>query len=513
MKKILPLIMLVIIAFTTMFTSVYAFDSNKWTLDNGYYYYNDITLERNDQFTKTHILTPQADQYIEYKKVDGTWVNTGYKNAKLILETQPGAAATRIWDVYLVSINEANQEISAPIYLVNATSQNQTFLSDYITFRFKEFTAPPVNEYDTVESLPNTTGNPFSETGTMGKVATHLDGYNLVLQITYGTQVRYLNYALALDTDLTPYQANNALYFTDSGSKYIAFSHDETKSMIKPTSSNTGYIPYTILNLTTMETKTFEMLSVYIHLKATEDTKKDLFGYFYMDQFVIDNLESATVIYNWRYETILNINSGWKNARVKVDAGETGQSESHWYTKYMTILMLGMPSLFNGEIFNDVTVDEIARVNWNQETLVTKDELDLRYSQENENFEGIKQSMDVYKLFLGSHNNPLATKIGIDASSVQVINIVYTKDNVVNTINAKDIDTSSSIDDWLIPQPDNPNIFDIINDLWHQYTWAFILAGVMIGFVVLALVVFPIITAVKNNTAALFSKPKRRRRR
>lgn len=520
MKKILPLIMLAIMSIIVSFTSVYAFDSSEWTLNqqDGYYYYNTIQLNRDDQMTKTLILTPQNNQFLEYKNMNsGGWVNSQYKNAKIILETQPGAAATRIWDIYIIELDENNQEISTPKYIVYASwdKVENVPLSNFVQFRFKNFGQP--TEYDTVESLLTTTGNPFTSTGTMGDVTTSLDGYNLSLQITYNGQVRYLLLPLAPNTDLTPYQANNAIYYTDSGNKYIAFSHDPVHSMLSPTSDHTGYVPYTILNLNTMETKTFEVLSVYIHLKATTDTKKDLYGYFYMDQFVIDNLETATVIYSWRYQNPL-FNSGWKQARVKVESGETTGSGSDWYTKYMTVMTLGLPLLFDGNIFNDLTIEQIAKVNWNQETFILRDELDVAYRnqalKDGFDFDGIRDTMDVYKLYLGNHNNPLATSIGIDEDSVQVINVVYTKDGHVQTIHAKDIDTRASIDDELIPrEPVTKDLFDWLTDIWENYRWAVILVAVIIAFVLLALFVFPIIARVKENTRRVFKSSKRRRRR
>lgn len=516
MKKLVTLTLLLLSIFAVVLTTqTYAFNESIWTLNNGYYYYKGFELYRDDQTNKTVILTPQENQFIEYKNISNQsgWQNTGFKNAKLIVTTQPGAAATRVWDIYLVELDSNNQEISERIYIAYASSDTYVGvpLKNFVQIRFKQFESPET-EYDTVESLASTTGNPFSNSGTMGVVHSSLDGYNLKLQITYNDEVRYLKMALASNTDLTPFKANNAVYFTYQNVKYIAFSHDSTKSMLNPNQDLDEFIPYTVLNLDTNEIKTYDSLSVYIHLKS--DERLDLYGYFYIDQYVIDKLLSATVAFTWRYENWL-FNSSWQTSTVTVNHGQTSESRTHWWFKFLSIFEMKQNQIYymhqNTKLF-DFPVNEIQKVVWQREILIGKNELELAYRKSADkygyDFDSIKDTLDVYKLYLGNYSNPLAQKIGVDENSVNVINVVYTKDGYLQTIKAEDINTIPSLDDFVKPEKSLiDKLFDVIRDdlTLNIVIWTLVI-------IVFSLIVLPILTKVLNNIKEFLGIKKRRRR-
>lgn len=468
MKKIIKMIMIPILMLMLLINNAYAFDSSKWTLENGYNIYKGINLSRDDQQSKTIILESKNDQFFEYQNVYyGYWETTNYKKIKLTFETTPGSASVRIWEVYITQLNDSNEEISPRKFITNITSDTYAAIpsNNYVKIRFKDF-EPPL-EYDTVESLPMTTGNIFTTTGSFGTVISSLDGYNLTLQITYGNTVRYLLLPLAQNTDLTPFEANNAVYFTKDGTKFIAFSHDPFNASFLPDSLPNKFIPYTILNLNTLEINTFDRLNTYFYVQ--NEAGNNVYAYFYVDQFIMDELLSVSLAFRYQYKYMVGPNGEWQEVNTILEAGQSHRFKSTtWQSDFLSIAIpvtsvaamipyVRWPALLIGTVsvawvsstqtawpWQFGAIDEIAKANL---TPAQSNYIANKLGEADPDFIGINNRLNVYKLHLGQFNKPFSTGIVIDDNftsendhkGINIIQLTYVTEGQIHVVEGKDI--------------------------------------------------------------------------
>lgn len=332
-----------------------------------------------------------------------------------------------------------------------------------------EFTPPETpDDYNIVTDLPSTTGSIYTNSTGMGNVTFNVDGLQLEAKVTYNAQDYYLLFNMENGTDMSIFtNANKNFYYMYEGERFFLINHGNESIFQASNLGTQKWVGYTVWNLSTNEISTFDRLNVYLYSKLEE--ANNVYGYFYIDQFVIDRLLSVSLSMRYRYNYVIG-QSDWKihNKVLEADVFETFDPTS-WQLDVLagTALATGvlalipgvqMPALLVGSAVMAIvgstiqsppisfgTINQIELI---QPSVSLQQEINAAYAASNPGFNPNATNMNIYKLYIGQFNDAWSTGIKIDTEyslyqqqqGINIVQLTYVTDNKLYVIDGDNID-------------------------------------------------------------------------
>lgn len=376
---------------------------------------------------------------------------------------------------------------------------------DYITVNFV-MNPIEINPEDP-SALPETIGSIFNDSTQVGRVTHTVDGRDVNFKILYQGVMYNLDYTFSATTDMSIFERTYEIYyFTYDQVKYMLFNHGE-ESMFTRASGDT-FIPYTLWNMETNEIATFERYNVYTYLR--KEAGMTAVAYFYVDQFVIDNILSATVSMEYRYVNILGVkldwqpymkilendihtdpSVSWKMIAASISTAATtlgAMSGVGWPLFLLGTAVSGYLQYKTYEELTDSGIIYLGGTNEIKPVLPNASllgEINTAYAKMYDDFSPVvaNQEYKIFKLSLGSFNKFFMDKIEVKNDSFNIASFTYvTNDNFYVEVASEDYNVIVNPGD-LVETPDNDsNIFQQILDFFQTWgTYIFITLGVIAG--------------------------------
>lgn len=427
--------------------------------------------------------TPQVfdtDVHIFFEiKADTSIVklNPDSQNPHMLVNMQSTYNVSNWWHYYIeAAFFESIKRSFSPLFLYENQSwiKNSEYYSKVIYRTPVEFLPPnpddPINpgQFDSINDLPSTAGSIFTNTSGMGRVYFDVDGYKLTTKIEYLDNDYYLDFTMESGTDMSIFNnANKSFYYMYEGEKFILINHGSESIFESSNIAQQRWVGYSIWNLNTNELNTFDKLNVYLYSRLEESN--NVYGYFYIDDFVIDRLLSVSLSMRYKYNYIIG-QSNWKihNKILEADVYETFDPTS-WQIDVLagtaiatSVLALipgvQIPALVIGSavmagVGSTIQSDPISFGSINQIQKVTPTgnllaEINNAYIATNPGFNPNTTSMNMYKLYIGQFNDLWSVGIDIDTDyslyqSQQGINIIqmsFVKDSQLYVVEGENID-------------------------------------------------------------------------
>lgn len=381
----------------------------------------------------------------------------------------------------------ANNDTIELTRIINENNLNISINDLDFTFLDIEFTQVS-NEVDPndLSQLPDTEGSIYDDTNKMGDVEIlNIDNYTVDFRITYDLQPYDISYTFSENTDMSIFNSQYEMfYYTDDDQHFIVFNLGDTSMFYSTNDSVETFIPYTTWNLDTNELASIERFNVYMYMKKTSG--EHLTGYFYVDEFVIDNLLSVNAEFKYRFEPTIGKAGDWNYYQTVLEDGEFSESNVSWKLKgavyssaavaigsmipqlQAPAMIIGTPlslyfqyksyqELLDGNNLWVADTEEIQKLDAS-ETL--QDEINAAYLDAYAEFEGL--NLDTYSLWqldFGTFEKPF-NEVKVDEDSVNIISFTYMTNGLVYTIDEENIDLKVTIDDGLVPGEDDTLGFD-----------------------------------------------------
>lgn len=437
----------------------------KWTVnDDGYTYYTGAYTQNES----TTLVIPNI-QYniIEYSVSDRGTANPEWKllsveqHNQIVVKNIAQGYSSR--DILMVVAGGQERYITEAVTAVN---MGGTVIDQVLRVRYKEIdtaATTPVNQ------LPNTRGSIFTHEMNMGTVRFIKNGLNLTVAINYDGLTYYLQYSFDINQDMSYF--NNAFevfYYTHENEKFIMINKGEQSMFTNSNVKEQTFVPYVLWNLTTNEIQSIERFNTYIYTK--KEGANNVYAYFYVDEFVIDQLLSVSLGFKYRYQKTFGGFGEWEEEYQVLEAGETNNvSPVSWQGKVMTttavatsigalipgvrwpVLVIGTAVMaltstqMNDSPFSVRNIDQIqtADVDTN-----LRNELNAAYKKYNKDF-SVDPNLNVFKLHLGQYDKFLTAGIDIDTEysivdgqkGVNIIQFTYMTDGKIYTISGDNINT------------------------------------------------------------------------
>lgn len=424
--------------------------------------------------------------------------------------------------------------------ILNAFNHNYRNTNDFVAVIFSVTAYLIPVQIDLIggdyQSLPETEGSIYSDTNKMGKVTVNNLGNNKYrFSINY-ERIYTFEYTFASNTNVSMFDENyEAYYYSDNGSKFIVFNTGKQSMFTSRNIKNQTFVPYTTWNLNTNELATIDDFNVYLYTKT--EAGNNVYAYFYVNEFVIDNLLSVSLAMEWRYVSIIGTKGDWNPYFKTLELGNVTPGNVSWKLKAATISSaatavgalipgLGMPILAVGTpvslLFNYLavdemidkgsmvigTIDEISNVVPNT---TLKNEINGAYREYYDNFDGMDLSnYNLFKLHLGTFDKFFQDSIEIRKDNgLDVISFRYMTDGKVYTIDDSNINEVFNPGSLEQTPDDKPVTPDWLTRLIKFVEENFV--GIILTSVVLAaiLIVLLIVAKIKNE----FTSTKRRYRK
>lgn len=333
------------------------------------------------------------------------------------------------------------------------------------TFKFRYYSLDSISEItvgntNTVSQLPETTGNILGKQGSMGTVHFVQEGTNLLTTISYGGLTYNILNSFESTTDMTVFDNSYEIYYyTSLNEKFIIINHGQESIFTVENILESPFIPFTVWNLSTNESKTFKKYNVYMYSK--KEAANNVFAYFYVDNYIVDNLVSATVSMKYHYTYITG--SGEEQYYYKVleaDESNYGGGLTWQYnllvgSTFGALGILGnrylMPLVgsvlfknVQNKNFNFGSINEIEEL---VPSLELTTELNAAYRSKYPDFNNVNNNLKVFKLHLGQFNKPFSVGIKIDEEfnyignqkGINVIEFTYITNGQFYTVKGEDI--------------------------------------------------------------------------
>lgn len=165
------------------------------------------------------------------------------------------------------------------------------------TFKYK---SKVEKNHNTVADLPLTDGVDYTDSSKMGRVKYTRSNYLLDLTIDLKSEIHSIQFNFSNTTDMSIFNNSyESYYFTNNDGKFVLINHGDESIFFQNKIKET-FIPFTLWNLTTNQITTYDRFNVYIYTQM--ESGKNAYAYWYVDQFVIDNLTSATLAFKYQYD-------------------------------------------------------------------------------------------------------------------------------------------------------------------------------------------------------------------
>jgi hypothetical protein len=429
----------------------------------------------------------------------------------------------------------ANNDTTELARIINENNLN-VGIND-LDFTFLELSMTQVsNEVDPndLSDLPMTEGNIFDDVNLMADVEImSINDYQVNFRITYNLQPYDLSYTFSENTDMSIFNNQYEIfYYTDVDDHFMVLNQGETSMFYSTGATTETFIPYTTWNMDTNELATIDRFNVYLYMKVGDG--EHLNGYFYVDEFVIDNLISVNTSFKYRFENIFGADS-WNIYNTVLEDGTYTEGNISWKLKgavYSSVavsiasmipglevpaLIIGTPlslylqyqtyqELIDGNNLWIADTEEIQAVDPNE---LLEDEINAAYLDAYADFEGLNLSTyNLYQLDFGTFEKPFY-ELKIDEDSINVISFTYMTHGQVYTIDEENINTIGVIEDDLEPSEDNQeNLWNMIKtfllDLYADNPSVFLLIGIVLMIIVIGTVV-TVLNTVKKPIKAFFT--------
>jgi len=393
------------------------------------------------------------ERVIDY---DGT---EKYNKFKVSIGTEEG---TLFFSSIYYRQNKYDEEMTDELSVDLGEYNPSTFKLRYLSI--DSISDIPVENLTTVSGLPETTGNVLGKEGSMGTVHFKVEGTNVLAIISYNNQVYYVKYSFAANTDMSIFSNTyENYYYTSLNEKFIMVNQGDTSIFTVENILEQPFIPFTIWNLNTNELKTVKKYNVYMYSKKEE--ANNIYAYFYVDNYIIDNLVSVTVSMRYKYVYLFN-EGDWQYYYKTLDADETNYGGgTGWQLEMLTGtmfsafsgLMGGLTAKYRIAFFGSVLLRNVENKNFNfgqiseiediTPSVELIQELNMAYSSKYPNFNGLNTDLGVFKLHLGQFNKIFSTGIRIDETfnyignqeGINVIEFTYITNTTVYTVKGEDI--------------------------------------------------------------------------
>lgn len=426
------------------------------------------------------LLTPRAlngPKYIQIRLAMG--LNANQKGYQVLNNTHPKVKADFDFHAHPSIHNSHNRlryyTASTRLSFNHGWADNVPWLSgknfhSTVTLRNTTGFTPPVDpsDYDSVSDLPPTAGSIFSNFFGMGRVYFEASENNLIAKVEYQTNEWYIPFTMAVGTDMSIFNnVYETFYYQYEGQKFFLINHGQQSMFTSNNLRTQTWIDYTIWNLTTNEINTFERFNVYLYSKMEE--ANNVYGYFYVDEFVIDHLLSATLAMRYQNVYLFGDNGPWVEYHKILEAGV---QESFDPTSWQADVLIGtaaattvlsfipvvqLPALLIGSaimgwVGSTIQQPPISFGTINQIQKITptsslRNEINSAYTANNPNFSGVNNNLNLFKLYIGQFNDFWATGINIDTEyslfqeqkGINIIQFTYMTEGQIYTIDGEDI--------------------------------------------------------------------------
>lgn len=446
----------------------------------------------------TSPITYENEMRIRFRIEMASTVKSQLPNDHPVLTASNYGINPTLWHYYVESYFFLSVRRSFdPIWIDSQSWNHETNYHASVKLKIETASEPPVDpgDYDSLEDLPATRGSIFTDKLDMGRVFFELDGSNLTALVRYDendndvvseAEEWYLNFNLSVGTDLDIFKNNpETFYYEYEDEKFFVINQGSQSMFLSDDVKNTNFIPYTVWNLTTNEIRSVERINVYFY-SVVEDYR-NVYAYFYSDDFVIDNLLTATVAMEYRYRYIVEFGGApaWQPYIKVLEQGQAAFTGVPWWARFL----LGAPGLIFPEIYDESSLGfallgSIANVfgaenpmmifsNASEIEQITPSSELTQELQEAYNEIGLTSSitLPVYKLHLGYFDaafskgveiNPEFNKIG-NQKGINIIEMTYETEGQIHTIDGENINVHLNRGPGTDTQPDlviNPQ-FDI----------------------------------------------------
>lgn len=490
---------------------------SKWVEEDGYMfrqYNNDLAFD-SDTVINIDNINYKIVEYRIYNKTEETRSNWQLINvsedSRLILRNRASGYSM----ITSLVIQDGTSE-----RMLSSTSVNPNLI-EYFEIRYKEIDD---SNLSTVNDLPLTRGSIFDNEMDMGSVKFIVNGTRVQTIITYDDITYFLDNTFIANTNMSLFTKGKEIYYyTHEDNKYILI-NQENQSIFTGNIREQTFVPYTIWNLTTNELEHVDRFTTYMYSRLEDGN--NAYAYFYVDEFIIDELLSVSLAYRFRYVKTFGGHSDYEEKYMVLEAGETTHVDrTTWQAKAMTttaaatavglaIPGVRWPAALIGTaavLLLDTQIDNgyfgLGNIEQIQEANIDnalKNELINAYSTAAKPVT-IDPSLKVFKLHLGQFNKAFTSGIDIDNNfsvvngqkGINIIEFTYTTDGKLYTINGENINIefeAGSGTDGERPES-QIDLLKTIKDFFKTYP----LIAWIIVVVLFLIVVLPILTRIKRN--------------
>lgn len=416
----------------------------------------------------------------------------GSSTSEMILVDSEGDPAdlgqykdNNIW--ITIAMNETHVGFSDVSPIKTAVNASIKTYMNFLVYYDPVVINPDPGDPISFDQLPITAGSIYDISNGMADVSWEVNGYTVNFEIQYNG-VYQMSYTFTENTDMSIFEDSlEAFYYSYQGGKFIVFNRGEESMFTTRNFKTQTFVPYTIWNLQTNELSNIDEFNVYIY--GREEAGNNYYAYFYVDEFVIENLLSATVSMQYRYVPIVGAKGDWMPYFKVLEIDNINPGNISWQLSAaavsatatiiggmipgigLPIFLIGTPitaaliylsgeQLVQGEALFTGSIQEIQEVSSPSTSLLN--EINAAYYEYYNTFTGLNlDQYTLWKLHLGTFNKLFMQGIEINQEEDPAFNIIqfrYMTAGEVYTINEENINVvfnPGALDekDVLIPIP------------------------------------------------------------
>lgn len=248
---------------------------------------------------------------------------------------------------------------------------------------------------------------PKTENKILGDVFFTVDGQDVTVAIWYNGTAQNLHYTMSSETDMKLFSSKEA-YFINVNNKPQIFINNSDRLYLRDillaeNDAKPAFVPHTIWDLESNELTRVQKYNSHVYFKQND--KGVMMAYFYVDEFIMDNILSTTLSY-WSRLTKRALWGFWKEegpwerqewSFTNEDTLEYRDLTSEWYD-WITgwgLISLGIKSMKYYEMPRIAHVD---LSNNNPDYNITRNELNDVFSNRYEDFNELTEDSD-FKLW------------------------------------------------------------------------------------------------------------------
>jgi hypothetical protein len=388
---------------------------------------------------------------------------------------------------------------SASVSLINNV---EYWINNYRTmYDFTVDVRYEVNDYQTIEDLPFTAGNPQQETpGKIGVVTNYF--YDSVANTFFGTVNYNVEYPFVIrgvdfnDDDFLDSVAS-INYYSIGEEKFFQFDFVDSEEVVLTLSGEyaTTWSGFAIWNITTNEFVLYNRALAMTYIDVEPD--RDVYGYLYLPNIPIDDLLSVSGFFSYRfgYKNIIGQQKyhEWEEAAFVLEKDQASYGSDifnygvlpQWtydavkivsFTNPLAALFTLIPGMEDVGYFLNYTgrfsgylafalsslggidkavtgkIDEIETIS---PDIVLRSKLNEYYSQAADELIVLPTDVDIHKLYFGSFTSYNTNVVDIDESTLTYTEITWVTKGNIYTVDGEFIDEISILDPEDVAPPED----------------------------------------------------------